>query len=43
MDDDFDVDGMADVYGDLNDFEKRLKTNIVKRNTGDSSSGDELE
>ena len=41
MDDDFDVDGIADVYGDLNDFENRLKTNMVKRITGDSSSGDE--
>ena len=25
MEDDIDIDGMADVYGDLQDFEKRLK------------------
>lgn len=42
MDDEFDVDGMADVYGDLNDFEKRLKTNIVNRNSGNSSSEDDI-
>ena len=37
-----DLDNMADVYGDLNDFEQRMKGSQSKyRNTGDDDSSEE--
>ena len=41
MEDDIDIDGMADVYGDLNDFEKRLKKGPNAMNYEENSSDDE--
>ena len=41
MEDDIDIDGMADVYGDLNDFEKRLKKGPNAMNYDENSSDDE--
>lgn len=41
MEDDIDINEMADVYGDLNDFEKRLKKGPNAMNYDENSSDDE--
>lgn len=41
MEDDLDINEMADVYGDLNDFEKRLKKGPNAMNYDENSSDDE--
>ena len=41
MEDDIDINEMADVYGDLNEFEKRLKKGPNAMNYDENSSDDE--